>query len=150
MVASEHKIKDVCGPCNHGVLSELDNYGKQLLLDAGALTPSYSKLTLALRYDYDFLCRWLLKISFNSSRTDGAHRHLFEGFVPFILGQAPAPQRYELALFAFLASPTVPEVHQLTTEPYASVIGRSNRFNPFRCASAMGTFKTEIAVRRGW
>jgi hypothetical protein len=141
MVAGEHKVRDVCAACNNGVLSKLDAYGKETLVEAGILTPSFSKLGVSMRYDHGLLSRWLLKISFNSSRTDGAHRHLFERFVPFILGEAKAPPRSQLVLLAFLAAPTVPSPEQISKEPYASAIGRSNRFNPFLVRICYGIFQ---------
>lgn len=141
MVGGEHGVRDVCAACNNGVLSKLDEYGKDVLSKTGILTPTFSKLGLSMSYDYSLLSRWLLKISFNSSRTDGAHRHLFESFVPFILGNEPLPPRSKLALLAFLAAPTVPSEEHKSKEPYASAIGQSNRFNPFLVRICYGFYQ---------
>src|SRR6266702_179908 len=105
MVGGEGKIKDVCEDCNNRVLSELDSYGKRLLTDSGLFVQNYTKQELTLQYDYSLLLRWLLKISFNSSRTDGVHSHLFERFIPFIRGLASPPSRFQVAPLVYLARP---------------------------------------------
>lgn len=91
MVRGEAKVRDVCAECNHTALSVLDSYGRQLLSDSGLLVQNYTKRTLTIRYDYSLLLRWLLKISFNSSRTDGAHSGLFEEHIQFMRGLSPPP-----------------------------------------------------------
>lgn len=105
MVGGEMKVKDVCETCNSGVLSVLDTYGKSLLQAAGILVRDFPHRSLALEYDYDRLARWLLKISFNSSRTDGAHAHLFDEHIPYMLGSAATPSRSRLAIICYLAAP---------------------------------------------
>lgn len=95
MVAGEAKVKDVCGTCNNGPLAQLDSYGKSLLFDCGLLVSNYTKTNLSLSYDFPLLLRWLLKISFNSARTDGVHAPAFEEHIPFILGLAQAPPDIE-------------------------------------------------------
>lgn len=131
MVGGELKIKDVCAACNNGVLSTLDSSGKALLVDSGILTSNFTKLSLMLSHDYDLLARWLLKISYNSSRTDGEHSHLFEKFVPYILGKETTPSRAKISILAYLAGPTYPNEEDRQRPPYAKVIGPTNRFNPF-------------------
>ena len=105
MVGGEAKVKDVCEMCNSGPLSVLDSYGKGLLESAGVLVRDYPKIDLTLEYDYDQLLRWLLKISFNSSRTDGAHSHLFEKYANYMLGRGQTPKRSEIAIIGYLAAP---------------------------------------------
>lgn len=105
MVGGEHQVKDVCETCNGGVLSALDAYGKEFLNSNGFLTQNYTALSADLTYDYDQLARWLLKISFNSTRIDRGHSHLFEKFIPFILNGAPAPSKADFAIVATLAAP---------------------------------------------
>lgn len=138
MVGGEHKIKDVCADCNNEKLSALDAYGKGFLTPSGFLCHNYSKLSADLSYDYDLLVRWLLKISFNSSRTDKAHSPLLERFIPYILDGVHPPCRRDLAVVAALAAPT--NISQLKGEypPLESVAGASGRINPFFVRIAYG------------
>jgi hypothetical protein len=105
MVGGELKVKDVCGKCNSEVLGQLDGYAKSILTESGILVENYIKNHITLTYDYNRLVRWLLKVSFNSSRTDGAHAHLFEEHIPFILGHAPTPIRTKVTVIAYMAAP---------------------------------------------
>ena len=131
MVGGEAKVKDVCADCNNRVLGELDAYGKDLLSESGLLVHNYLKRSLTLRYDYGLLLRWLLKVSFNSSRTDGAHSHLFEEHIPFILGTVDAPPRYKVGLAAYMASPVVLGQSQVDQEPFRTAARGSKTLNPF-------------------
>ncbi len=131
MVRGEAKVKDVCAECNNGTLSELDSYGKRLLSDSGLFVQNYTKKTLTLRYDYAPLLRWLLKVSFNSSRTDGAHSSLFEDYIAFVRGQSTPPPRYRVACLAYLAAPEVFGKSRIAEESFARVSGGSKLLNPF-------------------
>lgn len=105
MVGGEMKVKDVCEACNSGALSLLDRYGKELLQSAGVLVLDFPHRSLTLKYDYDQLARWLLKISFNSARTSGVHSPIFEEYIPYMLGRASTPSRSKLAILSYLAAP---------------------------------------------
>jgi hypothetical protein len=131
MVGGELKVKDVCAVCNNGRLANLDAYGKAFLQRSEILTANYTRLSVTLPYDFDLLVPWLLKISFNSSRTDGAHRYLFEPHVPYIMGNGGRPERSKIAVLAYLASPVILSAAQRIQAPYSRVIGTSDRFNPF-------------------
>ncbi|WP_439892455.1 hypothetical protein ACS7SF_08135 [Ralstonia sp. 25C] len=131
MISGEAKIRDVCDVCNSGVLSELDSYGREVLVASKVLVRNYTKLNLALRYEYDRLVRWLLKLSFNSSRVDQAHSYLFEPFIPFILGEAASPVRSKIAVLAYLAEPVILSDEQLHRAPYIDITAGSVRLNPF-------------------
>jgi hypothetical protein len=131
MVGGEAKVKDVCADCNNRILSELDSYGKELLSQSGLLVHNYLRRTVTLRYEYGILLRWLMKISFNSSRTDGAHSHLFEEHIPFILGSADTPPRYRVRVAAYLASPIVPDKLQMEQEPFRTASHGAKTLNPF-------------------
>lgn len=63
-------IRDVCGPCNNGPLSGLDDSAAALYRDHFQHWVSAGERVL-FRYDHGRLLRWLLKISFNSARTTG-------------------------------------------------------------------------------
>jgi hypothetical protein len=131
MVGGEAKVKDVCAACNNGVLSELDAYGKQVLDEAGLLVHNYLGRSLALKYEYEPLLRWSLKVSFNSSRTDGAHSYLFENFVSFILGTAGSPSRNRVALLAYLASPIAFDEMPVVNQPFGKAARGAKTLNPF-------------------
>jgi len=131
MVVGEAKIRDVCGYCNNGPLSQLDSYGKELLTYSGLLVRNYTKKTLTLTYNYSLLLRWLLKVSFNSARTDGVHAPIFEGHIPFILGCAPAPPRYRVACLLSLAAPELLKNHLSPPPAMVSLAEGSGIANPF-------------------
>lgn len=130
MVGGEAKVRDVCAECNSGVLSELDSYGKGMLSQAGLLVHNYLGRSLTLPLDHSQLLRWLLKISFNSSRTDGAHSYLFEEFVPFILGESDPPPRHRVALLGYLASPVALDADQIAAEPFKTAARGAQTLNP--------------------
>lgn len=72
LVNADITIKDVCASCNNGVLSELDAYALKLILEYNNRISIYTK-DIYFRYNYDMLCRWLLKVCYNSARVnDGA------------------------------------------------------------------------------
>ena len=131
MVGGEAKVRDVCGHCNNGPLSQLDSYGKKLLTDSGLLVRNYTKTTLTLAYDYALLLRWLLKVSFNSARTDGVHAPIFEDHIPFILGSASPPPRYRVTCLLSLAAPERLKNHSSPPEAMVSLAKGSGLINPF-------------------
>jgi hypothetical protein len=131
MVGGEGKVKDVCADCNNRVLGELDAYGKQLLTSSGLLVQNYTKRELTLQYDYSLLLRWLLKVSFNSSRTDGAHSPLFERYVPFMRGQEQSPSLSQVAVLLYLARPEILGASRIAVEPFIRIANGSSLLNPF-------------------
>ena len=131
MVGGESKVKDVCADCNNRVLGGLDSYGKDLLGKSGLLVDNYLQQTLTLQYDYELLLRWLLKVSFNSARTGGAHSHIFEEHIPFMLGAAEAPPRYKVGLAAYMASAVVLDQTQVDRKPFLKALGGAKTLNPF-------------------
>jgi hypothetical protein len=95
-VPAELKVKDVCEACNCGALSSLDAAGKDLW-------PTFSRTieageSITLECESKTLKRWLLKLSYNSSRTqeDDADAVLLSSFSPYILGTGPTGRRAEL------------------------------------------------------
>ena len=131
MARGESKVKDVCASCNNGTLGILDAHAKKLFVDSGLLVQNYVKSNLVLRYDFALLLRWLLKVSFNSSRTDGAHSHLFERHIPFMLGTSPIPSRSKVAPIAYLAAPEYLGKSRIQEEPFSRVAQDSKVLNPF-------------------
>lgn len=143
MIGGEAKVKDVCAACNNGVLSDLDAYGKQLLVNSRILIQNFVKRSVSVRYEYSTLLRWLLKISYNSSRTDGAHAYLFDEHVPFILGSKTLPPRSRIALVAYLAAPELLDKSRITAEPFVKVAKGSNVLNPFLVRISYGLRRGE-------
>lgn len=143
MVGGEGKVKDVCADCNNRVLGELDAYGKQMLKDAGLLVQNYTKRKLTLTYDYSLLLRWLLKLSFNSSRTDGAHSPIFERFVPFMRGLEPFPSRSKVCVLLYLARPETLGASMIAEEPFLQITNGSTLLNPFLVRIGYGGIPNE-------
>lgn len=131
MIGGEQTVRDVCLACNGLKLSPLDDYGKNLLIDNGILKQNYDKLSLDFIHNYDLLARWLLKISFNSSRTDNAHAPLFEKFIPFMLNGGNPPAKNELAIIASLAAPLLVGDLEGSHEVFRGLAGANGRINPF-------------------
>jgi len=127
MIGGEFKVKDVCGKCNNEILGLLDEYAKNTFTESGILVENYISLT----YDYNHLTRWLLKVSFNSSRTDGAHAHLFEEYIPFILGYTSAPIRSKVAVIAYMAAPEYVDASRINRESFLKLAKGSKVLNPF-------------------
>lgn len=102
VLSAEHTIKDVCAKCNNEVLSKLDDYGCSLF-DRYFYDANVKKGGVNFRYDYHRLSRWLLKISYNSSRTVDIDTEHLKRCVPYILGRERTIQK--LKLFASLVEP---------------------------------------------
>lgn len=97
------EIKDVCGSCNNGVLSQLDSYGKDLFL-AFLQEPAYRGESTNFEYDQSLLMRWLLKLCFNSARVHNADTTILQEYAKYVLGLEQIPG--DVAVFAHLISPT--------------------------------------------
>lgn len=67
--SEELVIRDVCTTCNNGPLSLLDDYGK-FLYNKYFRYFLFNGETISFSYDYSKLAKWLLKISYNSSRVN--------------------------------------------------------------------------------
>lgn len=148
MVGGEHQVKDVCEKCNGGVLSSLDAYGKEFLIANGFLTQNYIHRRAELSYDYDRLVRWLLKISFNSTRTDQGHVHLFEKFIPYILNGSPSPQKIDFAVLATLAAPVTTEKLNGQYKVFDDLANGSGVVNPFLMRISYGPNQYETFTLR--
>ena len=70
----------------------MDEYGC-LLFDSYLCQSDIGKTHINLRYDYDLLLRWLLKISYNSSRAVGVDTEHLRRCVPYIVGAEAENQR---------------------------------------------------------
>ena len=74
-IQGEHKIRDVCGDCNNGPLSKLDEYGSRFLKENGFDNELMLDKNFEIRYEYDLLLRWFLKLSFNAARSTDSQHH---------------------------------------------------------------------------
>ena len=83
-------VKDVCARCNNGPLSVLDAYACNLYDSYFSKTVERNE-HVVFRYDHDQLLRWLLKVSYNSSRTTHADAAFHRPLKKYILGEAGKP-----------------------------------------------------------
>ncbi len=63
-------IKDVCRVCNNDPLSDLDQYACHLFDSNFSHFPEHGE-TVPFAFDYGQLTRWLLKVAYNSARSQG-------------------------------------------------------------------------------
>lgn len=83
-------IRDVCRPCNNLRLSALDGYASKLCGDFLRRLVKPGE-TGYFEYHFHKLARWLWKLSYNKARTGDEKKSLYVPFVPYILGDEPAP-----------------------------------------------------------
>jgi len=102
-------IRDVCGRCNNGALSALDSYGRKLTRAhfARSNAPTFP---VAMTLDYHPLSRWLLKLSYNASRSQSTLGTEYEALIPYILGDQGTPEVATTVLLGVLAPvPATPQ-----------------------------------------
>jgi hypothetical protein len=109
-VETEPQIRDVCDVCNNGVLSHLDSYICKLW------DKFFSRIHergdfVRFSYDYDLLCRWLLKLCYNSARIHKFDEFVYPHLVPFIL--TGSPPEIEFRLFLQIVPPGLISVSEL-------------------------------------
>ena len=109
-VEGELTIRDVCAPCNNGPLSELDSYICQLY-DAQFHRIARARQPQTFVYCYELLLRWLLKISYNSSRANHSNVNLLSRYKEFILKGGSPPQEVQVRLELVHPSPIPKHVH---------------------------------------
>jgi hypothetical protein len=97
--AGDFTVKDVCATCNNGELSKLDAY-LCALYDKYFTEIVQEGDTIAFEYDFGQLTRWLLKISYNSSRTTGNDRDLLTPYAPVICAQQACSPIHAVAFIA--------------------------------------------------
>ena len=96
-------IKDVCQYCNNGPLSKLDDYICQLYDKYFVHVPK-PRTSIQFRYDFSLLMRWLLKISYNASRTTGIDADVLSGYSSVLISDYPASPIHAVA-FVGIAKP---------------------------------------------
>jgi hypothetical protein len=89
VVKFEGTVRDVCGTCNSGPLSELDAYA-QYFTEQNRCDRTFElkRPTLLILYDYEMLLRWLLKVSYNVMRAVDRTNEISK-CAGFILGSEP-------------------------------------------------------------
>jgi hypothetical protein len=89
----EAVVRDVCQVCNNGPLSQLDNYGRAFVEMNRCNRQFRTRAEIVLRYEYEVLMRWLLKVSYNGIRATNRDTSAILPWVPFILdgGKRPYP-----------------------------------------------------------
>ena len=147
-IKGEAKIKDVCAECNNGNLSLLDAYGKKFLSDSGLLVRNYSKTNLSLKYDYQLLLRWLLKLSFNSARADGIHAPIFDQHIPFILGNTSLPKRGRVGALLYLAAPELLKNHRSPPQTFVNLAEGTGMVNPFHVRISYNAVRNDRCIHR--
>lgn len=76
-------VSDVCATCNNGPLSKLDTYSEKLYAHYWSKTVAKDQKVI-FRYDFGLLSRWLLKISYNASRTTNLDSNSLRPYAPTI------------------------------------------------------------------
>ena len=131
MTGGELKVKDVCAYCNNGVLSDLDAYAQSVLARAGLTAEQFEPDEVVMRYDFDLLLRWIMKVSFNSARQAGQQQELLSPHLDFILGKRARPKSHEVRLAAMLLAPhSVPANARAIVDEHP-VIPKSGVWRPF-------------------
>lgn len=79
-------IKDVCERCNNVYLSKLDNHAYHSLISHNGKVNHDSK-KIFFKYKFNMLSRWILKVVFNSSRSNNSNydSNLYSKCAPYII-----------------------------------------------------------------
>jgi hypothetical protein len=107
-VQGEPTLRDVCKPCNNGVLSTLDEYACSLF-DRYCARILQRHEKVIFEYDYHLLKRWLLKMTYNSARMHNSMElFAYPALLPYIKHDSLSAGK-SVQLFVQLAYPgTVP------------------------------------------
>lgn len=92
-------IADVCADCNNGPLSRLDDHACELY-DRRFGKPVRVGEVVPFTYDYGLLMRWLLKLSYNSSRSTGQDAEVLSRFREVIRSENPCSPVWAVAKLA--------------------------------------------------
>lgn len=102
-ISGDMTINDVCRECNNGPLSRLDDYACDLYDRYFACVPESGDF-IEFRYDFALLMRWLLKISYNATRTTGIDAKLLSHYSSMLISDYPASP---INVAAFVGTATV-------------------------------------------
>jgi hypothetical protein len=115
----EAQIKDVCAVCNNGPLSLLDAYAKSQIKDMKCERTFTARDMVEFQYDYQSLVRWLLKVSYNSSRAMTAVPNLVQQCVPFILDRTAAHPPIAFVAVELVQDARIPDDDRASLPDYA-------------------------------
>lgn len=93
----ELTIKDVCDICNNGVLSQLDDYICKLY-DIYFFKIAKANKSFIFKYDYNKLLRWLLKISYNTARSNDSDTEELRIYSDYIINGGEPPLTISLRI----------------------------------------------------
>ncbi|MFY0802057.1 hypothetical protein [Peribacillus frigoritolerans] len=103
-INNQQTKKDVCETCNNIALSKLDNYVKNLH-DEYFRNIVKNNESIVFNYNFDFLARWLLKVSFNSARANKGNYHVFSNLKKYMINGTDRPSK--LTIMIQLITPQV-------------------------------------------
>jgi hypothetical protein len=129
----EAVIRDVCEQCNGGILSELDAYASRLFFDIHYERTYPRAITLRLAFDYHLLCRWLLKVSYNSARAVGEVDPLLKASIQYIMTGLHRPSLAFLGVEVLRDTPVPDELRSTMlpeTRQWSHIPSRMNRVGP--------------------
>lgn len=90
------RVKDVCAQCNNKILSELDNYGVELIRE-NFIREFKADDILKFEYDYEKLSKWLMKIAYNMDRSEKINSLILQKATDYILSKENAKKpKYSL------------------------------------------------------
>lgn len=127
----ENVTKDVCSDCNNGALAKLDEYAYEFFKENNLFEQRYID-RLSLRYDYNRLLRWLLKVSFNTSRMSALGILDHGNYLQYILKGAPQPNSKYFKLMVELLRPICLEDFPDLEEMESFVVKDKKYSNPFQ------------------
>lgn len=79
-------IKDVCEVCNNEKLSDLDSYGREIIMEHFSDEDFGRNSYYEFSFDYHNLARWIMKIAYNDARSNGFNDQFFENNRDYMLG----------------------------------------------------------------
>ena len=120
----ELTTKDVCAKCNNEELSRLDDYICRLY-DSHFAKIIYRNEALQFSYDFGKLARWLLKVSYNSSRSMGIDADVLGNYTTVILTNGEIPKR--LMIFLDIVTPTTIQSENLIFKEDKEIAPRAIR-----------------------
>ncbi len=146
VLANEAKIKDICAKCNNEALGSLDGHAKVTLDELGVFTQNFLKTSAFLKYDYDNLARWLLKVTFNSARATGNTPTIFKLLVPYMLGQDKTPDN--VFILGAIHKPVKLTAEEMKEYKGALPYDKAGNSNPFFVRiSIIPEFDNDFSVR---
>jgi hypothetical protein len=118
-VSDPPTVRDVCARCNNGPLSKLDTYICELH-DQYFKTIVRTGDRVDFRFDFDRLLRWLLKVSYNTSRARGWYFQKDDKLIKYVLGEGPRLSGFHV--FLLLMIPTQTSSREWLVRPAAEEI----------------------------